>query len=308
MIIENELDSIKEINERQVLNSELLYSSRRFNFFNRNKCDYIYTHFDSKLSMFFGVKGNKLIAPFSAPFSYPRYASEFVKYNHVYDFFQSLKENIDISDIEQVKITLPPTFYNETMVSKISHSLGSVGFDLAYRDLNSHVVLRSVDKGSLPSSTKKAIRASDKHTNEIIFAETLKEKERAYNIIKENREMKGYPLRLSWEQVSETISQVAKAEFFIAVTNGTDAAAAMVFEINDKIVQVVYWGANHFGEKSHVMYYLPFQVMEYYHSKGFKYLDIGPSSEEGIISTGLNDYKQMIGCVNTMKETWMYNK
>jgi hypothetical protein len=41
MIIENELASIKEINEKQVLNSELLYSSRRFNFFNRSKCDYM---------------------------------------------------------------------------------------------------------------------------------------------------------------------------------------------------------------------------------------------------------------------------
>lgn len=308
MIIENELASIKEINEKQVLNSELLYSSRRFNFFNCSKCDYIYTHFDSKLSMFFGVKGNKLIAPFSAPFSFPRYASEFIKYNHVNDFFKSLKENVDVSKIEQVKITLPPTFYNETMVSKISHSLGTIGFELAFRDLNSHVVLNSKERENLPSTTKKAIRASDKHNNEIIHAETLEEKERAYNIIKENRVMKGYPLRLSWGQVSTTITDVAKAEFFITVTNGSDSAAAMVFEINEKVAQVVYWGANDLGEKSHAMYYLPFQVIEYYHSKGFEYLDIGPSSEEGVISTGLNDYKQMIGCVNTLKETWVYNK
>jgi hypothetical protein len=308
MISENELTSIKEINEKQVLNSELLYSSRRFNFFNRSKCDYIYTHFDSKLSMFFGVKGNKLIAPFSAPFSFPRYATEFVKYNHVYDFFKSLKEKVDVSEIEQVKITIPPTFYNETMVSKISHSLGALGYELVFRDLNSHIILNSESRQNLPSSTKKSVRASSKHKNQIIHAETLQEKERAYNIIKENRLMKGFPLRMSWEQVSATIADVAKAEFFITVTNGADSAAAMVFEINDKIAQVVYWGANELGEKFHAMYYLPFQIIEHYHLKGFEYLDIGPSSEEGIISTGLNDYKQMIGCVNTLKETWVYNK
>ncbi|GHX40398.1 hypothetical protein VCSRO108_2545 [Vibrio cholerae] len=307
MIVENEQISIREINEKQVISSELLYSSRRFNFFNRNKCDYIYTHFDSKLSMFFGVKGNKLIAPFSAPFSFPRYATDFLKYSHVYDFFKSLKEKVDASTIEEVRITIPPTFYNENIVSKISHSLEALGYVLAFRDLNSHIALNSHDREVLPSSTKKSIRASNKHKNEIIYADTIEEKERAYNIIKENRLMKGFPLRMSWEQVSATIN-VAKADFFIAVTNGYDSAAAMVFEINDKIAQVVYWGANELGEKSHVMYYLPFQIMEYYHLRGFKYLDIGPSSEEGVISTGLNDYKQMIGCANTLKETWVYNK
>jgi hypothetical protein len=308
MINENEQEALKEINERQALDSEILYSSRRFNFFNSDKCDYIYTHFDSKLSMFFGVKGKKLIAPFSAPFSFPRYVTEFIKYSHIYNFFKSLKEKVDTSEVDQIKITVPPTFYNETIVSKISHSLGAMGFELAFKDLNSHVILNSVDKENLPSKARSKMRMSAKYENEIIHASTLEDKERAYNIIKENREMKGYPLRLSWEQVSATISDVAKAEFFIAITNGTDSAAAMIFEIDEKVAQVVYWGANHSGEKSHVMYYLPFQVMEYYQSKGFKYLDIGPSSEEGVISTSLNDYKQMIGCVNTLKETWVYNK
>ena len=309
MITDNELFSLKEINEKQVIKSEILYSSRRFNFFNSSKCDYIYTHFDSKLSMFFGVKDNKLVAPFSSPFSFPRYVSDFIKYRHVYEFFDSLKNEVENSDnIDEVKITLPPTLYNDSMISKISHSLESLGFELAYRDLNSHINLNENEVDRLPSKTKKGVRSSKKYNNTMMQAITLEDKQRTYNIIKENRAMKGYPLRMSWDQVSATISEVAEADFFIAQTDGEDAAAAIVFEVANDIAQVIYWGGNYFGEKSHVMYYLPFEIMKYYKLKGFRYLDIGPSSEDGMVSNGLNDYKQMIGCVNTLKETWVYCK
>ncbi|ABV86728.1 hypothetical protein Spea_1402 [Shewanella pealeana ATCC 700345] len=308
MITNNELTSLKNINEGQSVKSEILYSSRKFNFFNRNKCDYVYTHFDSKMSMFFGVKDNVLIAPFSAPFALPRYVTDFVKYSHVYDFFEALKNDIEESNIEKVKLTIPPGFYNENIISKMSHSLNSLGFELLYKDLNSHISLKNEPFENLPSKCRNKIRASEKHNNSIVHAVTLEEKERAYNIIKENRVLKGYPLRLSWEQVKDTITNVAKAEFFISVTNDVDSAAAMIFEVSDNVAQVIYWGANQSGEKSHSMYYLPFKVIEYYKSRGFDYLDIGPSSEEGVINAGLNEYKQMIGCINTLKETWVYNK
>ena len=142
---------------------------------------------------------------------------------------------------------------------------------------------------------------------EHLKAETKEDKRRAYEIIKENRTSKGYPLKMTWEQVLSTVENVAKADFFITKTNDLESSAAIVFHINSHTVQVIYWGANPHGEKCNVMYYMPFKVMEYYKNIGIRYIDIGPSSELGNVSLGLNDFKQVIGSTNTLKETWIYN-
>jgi hypothetical protein len=248
MISDNEEYANKNINENQIIKNDFLFSSKKFNYFNKDKCDYIYTHITNKMCMYFGVKGVSLVAPFSAPFSFPRYASEHLKYLHIYNFFLDLKKKVDYSsNIEEIKITLPPFIYNESLISKISHCLDSLGFDLLYRDLNSHINLNFFIYDDLPSSTKKAVRLSGKQKNILIHAKSDDDKKRAYEIIKQNREMKGYPLRMSWEQVKDTTDKVAKSDFFILNSNGEDSAAAIVFHINNNVVQVVIFILfNHF--------------------------------------------------------------
>jgi hypothetical protein len=308
MIYDNANESKKAVNETQVSVNDLLYSSYKFNIFNKSKVEYIYTHFDNKISMMFGVKNGTIYAPFSAPFSFIRYSSEYLKYSHVHSFFSSLKNSFLNSDIQRLKITLPPSIYNESIISKISHSLGDLGFKLSYRDLNSHINLDEFEISSLPSSTKKAIRQSHKYECDFFKVDSIDDKKRAFDIIKENRGSKGYPLRMSWEQVLDTMNSVAQAHVFIALVDGEAVASAFVFEVKKDIAQVVYWGATDIGEKKNVMYFLPFQVINYFKELGFRFLDIGPSSEFGMVSHGLNDYKQLIGCNTSIKETWIIEK
>lgn len=309
MIYRNKCDVIKLINEKQIKKNDLVFSSMKFCEFNEDKCDGLYVHHDKKISMIFGIKNNAILAPFSAPFGFIRYASDYVKYSHVLNFFKSLKESVDNHDsINEIKIVLPPYFYNESMVTKISLALSELRFTLKYRDINSHIDLDKFSLDALPSSTKKAIRLSNSYSNDFRIAEKMEDKILAYNVIKENREMKGYPLRMSLEQVIATTKDIVKAHFFIATVEGEPAAAAIVFEISDTTAQVVYWGANEVGEKCNVMYFLPMEIIKYFKGLEKKNLDIGPSSEFGIISNGLNDYKQMIGCENSNKETWVYSK
>ncbi|QRK80801.1 hypothetical protein [Shewanella sp. LZH-2] len=308
MIYDNSSESKKVVNETQVSVYDLLYSSFKFNIFNQSKVEYIYTHFDNKISMIFGVNNGRISAPFSAPFSFIRYSSEYLKYSHIYSFFCSLKNSFLNSEIQSLKITLPPSIYNESIISKISHSLGDLGFKLSYRDLNSHINLNEFEVSLLPSSTKKAIRQSSKYECSFIKADSINDIRRAFDIINENRRSKGYPLRMSWDQMLDTINSVAKAHVFIAKVDGEEVASAFVFEVNNDIAQVIYWGATDIGENKNVMYFLPFQIFSYFKELGFRLLDIGPSSEFGVVSNGLNDYKQLIGCITSIKETWIIDK
>lgn len=309
MIYKNKQDVIKYINESQLKNNDLVFSSMKFNQFNEGKCDGLYIHVHKKLSLIFGIKGCVLSAPFSAPFSFVRYASDYVKYSQVLDFFVSLIEVVDGDDnISEVKITLPPYIYNQSMLTKVSLALGNSGFNIAYRDINSHFDLKNFCIDKLPSVTKKAIRANSNYANEFLVAETQSEKILAYNIIKQNRDMKGYPLRMSLEQVLDTAKNAVNSYFFISKVDSVPAAAAIVFEVSHDVVQVIYWGANELGERCSAMYFLPFKVLDFFKSINKMIVDIGPSSEYGVISNGLNDYKQMIGCDNSVKETWVYKK
>lgn len=52
---------------------------------------------------------------------------------------------------------------------------------------------------------------------------------RAYEVIRRNREERGFPLRMTLEQVWQTVSNVVQADFFVLEHEGEDVAAAQVF-------------------------------------------------------------------------------
>jgi lipid II:glycine glycyltransferase (peptidoglycan interpeptide bridge formation enzyme) len=130
---------------------------------------------------------------------------------------------------------------------------------------------------------------------------TQEEEAIAFAIIKKNREVRGFPLRMTWEQIEETI-KVIKADFFLLYNDSKETiASAMVFHINSKVVQVVYWGD--LPEFSHLktMNFLSYKIFEYYQDSTVEIIDIGPSTEDSIPNYGLCEFKESIGCDITTK-------
>jgi hypothetical protein len=81
------------------------------------------------------------------------------------------------------------------------------------------------------------------------------------------------------------------------VTHGTEhVAAALIFHVAPLVVQVIYWGdIPDFGNLK-PMNFLSFSVFKYYKQLGFNYVDIGPSTENGVPNHGLCEFKESIGC------------
>ena len=305
MIENNFATACNDIDENLFEDSYMLFSSKDFTKFNLSKCEYVYVHRYGKLHMFFGKVGDGLLAPFSAPFSFCRMSTSNVKYSEYLGLLQNLKEKLKLSELRYAKFVLPPFFYDMSSVTKFSFALQDSGSRIQSRDINSHFDLLNFDEESLFSSAKKAIRSARK--NMFVFSEalSLSEKKTVYDVIAENRASKGYPLRMCWDQVIRTAEGPAKARFFLVKKNDNPVASAIVFDVTKKVAQVIYWGATGDGERNKAMYYLPFELVKVYRDLGYEYLDIGPSSEDGVVSSGLNDYKQSIGCINSVKETWV---
>jgi len=184
-----------------------VFNTAAFNLLNKTKVSSL--HFllfiDTKprLGIITGIAKNELRTPFSAPFGGFSYVKE-VNLAQIEAALHKLITWSIAKGVKNVKIGLPPTMYSPSFISKITNVLyriGFVNFDDDYMQ-NLRKNARKNLKNALASNLQ--FRVCQKSDEQNI----------AYNIIADNRKSKGYPLRMTWEQVEET-RRIVKADFFL---------------------------------------------------------------------------------------------
>lgn len=296
--------------DRVVQSGRYAYNESWFHEINKDKADALYyLLFKSKkykFAIIAGVVKGVMKFPYSAPFS----------------LFEQLNADITIEDMEQaldlledfclgrqirkILFRLPPIFYDETYISKFQNCFLRKNYEIICMDLNYQYFIRDMDdfNSRLKRNAKKNLRIAEEQNYNLIYCETGEQKKRAYDIIGINRRNKGYPLRMSWEAVNETIVKM-QHDFFLLYLDNQAVAAAIIFKVCDEIYQVVYWGdVDGYSDKK-PMNYLSCHLYEYYCKKGIRVLDIGPSTEDGIPNYGLCSFKESIGCEVSSKVTFM---
>ncbi len=293
------------------VDAKIFFNSAKFNFLNKNKVDRVrYLLFKDKKYRFglcVGQKDDLFAAPFSAPFA------TFVNLKNDWSILQ-LEDAVrcfdDFVSSEKgsyVKFTLPPAFYAETLISAIQNILLRIGYKVKYHDLNFSLKLdkKFVDEYTclIPSNGRKNLNNALKNNLHFCRCETPEEKKIAYDIIKLNRQSRGYPLRMTWDQVNSTIDLV-RHDFFIVNNGNENLAAAVVFHVTNNIVQVIYWGDNPTFSALRPTNFLAYKLIQYYSKEDIAYLDIGISTEFGVPNYGLCDFKRSIGCNINAKFTF----
>lgn len=287
-----------------------VYNSVDFSELNKEKVDDIYYLIfkDKKirLGIILGLKDNFLLSPFSSPFGSFTFLRENISFQ-VIDKTIELLCRFAFDNKFSVKISLPPIFYSNDFISKIISSLYRSDFKLSYCDINHAFNTNKFNEyvKSLPYNGRKNLNNSKKHNLTLRKADSIGEIELAYEVIKLNREHRNYPLRMSFDAIKDTI-EVIKADFFNLFYNNECIASAQVFHVANDIVQIIYWGDKPGYGHIRPMNYLAFKLFEYYKNLGVKFIDIGPSSEEGVPNYGLADFKESIGCTVSNKYTFSY--
>lgn len=201
-----------------------------------------------------------------------------------------------------VHITLPPLVYDTTQLSKWVNVLQRYAtaqcidlnyhFDLSLVPVYEQIVARDA-RWSLH-------RAAGSEFAFVPLGDTDDDINRAYAVIRANREEHGYPLRMTLQAVKDT-SKILKADFFVMTHEGVDIAAAQVYHVADGIVQVIYWGDLKAYAHLRTMNRFALEIFTHYHRQGVKIIDIGPSSTDGTPNHGLCEFKESIGCAVTPK-------
>ena len=288
---------------RIVINPYHIFGSAGFNQVNAAKCDSVhYLLFkDSKyrLGIIGGIRNNAFLSPFSAPFGGFSFLQEDVRISYIDEAIILLTTWAKAQALSALKITLPPTIYQESFLAKQINSLYRNGFSIDKTDLNYAYHLSSFTEeypASIWYNARKNLKIALVNNFSFKKAALDIEKETAYNIIRQNREARGFPLRLTWQQV-QTTAAVIPADFFLVENEAAiEVAAAIVFHVAAGIVQVIYWGDLPEYANLKTMNFLSFKVFEHYHQLNIKIIDIGPSTEDSIPNYGLCEFKESIGC------------
>lgn len=295
-ITETTAAEYKEVFKR----TQHIYNSVEFSELNKYKVEKLHYLFFEDTKIRFGIvlgeNADNLLSPFSAPFG---------------GLCFNRPQNIEFIDeaVQQLKsfgeehhkktiITLPPTIYEQCQTAQCINSLSRAG-KISYNEINYHFNIpyfhnyESIIERNAKKNLHKALKEEFTFTH--VCNDNTEDIIRAYNVIKANREEHGYPLRMSVENVLNTI-KIIPADFFILTHSGCDVAAAQIFHVADGICQVIYWGDLRQYNSIRPMNYLAYRIFEHYYKEGIRILDIGPSTEHGIPNYGLCNFKESIGC------------
>lgn len=255
-----------------------------------------------RMGIVLGYSGGQWRCPFSAPFGDIECRKP-QALEHIYDFISELRHTL--AD-DPISITLPPAFYSPDHYAALTGVLANFAKSTVW-DYNYHYPLsQAADPEAYMNS-----QARNKYRNALLHPyrfELTTDIDAAYEVIRQNRESKGYPLAMSLDQVKATVSPQGpvKADFFLLTDQetGQHAAAAMAYHAAPGIIQIIYWGDAPGHAAARPMNLLPFRIFAHYREQGARIVDIGPSSSAGIPSPGLCRYKESIGCRLALKPTF----
>lgn len=290
-------------------NYQYFYNSMQFHKLNKGKVENVefllFEEKKKKLALAIGIGNNCIKVPYSAPFGIFEKLQKHIKLEEIDEALDLLEQYARDKGIGSILFRLPPSFYDEAFISKIHNCLLRKGYKIDYCDLNYQIFISNMEHymQTLLRNAKKNLNHALKENFDFVHCDDIGEKQEAYKVIKSNRERKGYPLRMTCEQVMDTI-KITEHDFFLLKSQGVSIAAAIIFKVNSFCYQVVYWGDIEGYEAKRPMNMLAYKVCEFYCQKGIQVLDIGPSTEEGIPNYGLCDYKESIGCDVSTKHTY----
>lgn len=255
-----------------------------------------------RFGIILGEQDNTLKSPFSAPF-----ASFTMRGRQRLEYMEEAADLLVLYAKKRGKrllLTLPSMIYGEAEFSEWIN-IFSRKINVVSVDLNYHFELSRYDNyvDNIERNARKNLKHALRQNFDFqqLHTSHREDLERMYTVISRNRRERGFPLRMTFEQVWTTVNNVLKADIFVLSHNGEDTAAALVYHVTDDIAQVVYWGDIREYSQLRPMNMLTYSLFQHYRKAGVRILDIGISTENGIPNFGLCEFKESIGCSVSLK-------
>ena len=307
-----ELDS--DVYAKEFANPHACYLRTDFNLLNSEKVDavrffaFVSDAQDSgcRIGFVVGEKGDEWDSPYSAPFGGFACAKG-VATDEIDEAIMALPAFVSASR-KKLHVTLPPAFYNQNFLTKCVSSMIRAGFALRYVDINHSMNLMDPKpyEKRLWNMAKRNLKQAMACSYDLRDEKTPEGMAACYEVIRKNREYRGYPLKMSLEALKKT-STIVPVHFYSLNLDGKPVAASIVYRVAPKIIQIIYWGDAPGFEEYRPMNLLAFKMYELFHALGMEYVDIGISTEYGKPNVGLCAFKESVGCVADLKYSFDFD-
>ena len=286
-----------------------VYNTAKYNRINEDKTErvwylLIYKGNSLRFSAVFGEDKGIVRNPFSAPFGYPEVIRKDAGVEDFYCAFDAMESFFIDQGVKGVDLYPAPEYFSPNIITTWQNILLNKGYRVDYSDVNyafldlNELVIDYEKK--IFNNARKNLNVSKQNGCEFIICDSAEQYHVAYEIIKENRKIRKHPLHMKEEDLNKTIPIVG-GEWFLVRSEGEYIASSLVYPVTKDIAQVIYWGDLPDYAYKRPTNFLSYELIKYFANKGYKHLDVGISTVEGIANYGLCDFKESIGCSRTSK-------
>lgn len=236
--------------------------------------------------------------------------NETIEIQLIEQFLNVIKEYLIKIGARTISIKCPPFSHDLATCSIMTNILLRQGFRLSSHELNydmkvdGRAFIDRIDYGNI-KRVRKCIR-------ENLFAAQVGSDEylKVYQVIKENRERRGFPLSMSSEQLGKMVEIFPEKMYFFSVYLDKEMssmlAAAVCIALTDKILYVFYWGDIAGTESYSPIALLASTIYEFCQKQGFIVLDVGTSTILGEPSYGIVKFKRNLGFSESLKLSFVW--
>ena len=281
--------------------STFLFHKPEFIF--RSPENQIITFEENESKIHFSRIGNLLISLDKSPFGSFVITSRTTK-NKLRSLVEKFEDWSRQEGIANLLIRSFPEIYEPEQSALVKETLIGSGFSIKYEDVTQVI---PVTEGSMNLNTHKKRRLRQAESLDFSFREiALNHLEEAYSLIVESRESKGYPVTMTFKDLEAMFKLFPRDYLLFGVFDKNNLiATSACIKVNDKILYCFYIGdALAFRPHSPITLLIS-GIYEYCQTNDFKMLDLGISTDKGILNKGLYAFKKTFGTFDSYKLTFL---
>jgi hypothetical protein len=259
-----------------------------------------------QIGLIAGVKNQMMLSPFSAPFGGFHFKNENVYVSVIDKFINSVKKYIATHSYKGIELVLPPDIYNMSFNAKVVNSLIRQGFGQVVPEITNWIDLSQFTGSFKQKNSREYYRQALRNGLDFCPAEDIQEKLMIYTLIAKNRARMGRPIYMTFDDILET-GKLWKTDFFkVSDPNGSIIASAIFYRFLPEIGYAVFWGDSEQGRPLRAMDFLVHNLWNFYKDLGYRFLDMGISTESGLPNEGLLRFKESHDIVSSLRYRFIW--
>lgn len=253
-----------------------------------------------------GIKNGILKSPFSAPFGGFHFSKENLYISEIDRFVDALQSFIVSRRYKGIELIIPPDIYHQTFNTKLVSSLLRHSFRPILPEITNWVDLQQFNGSFSQKNSREYYRQAVRNNLSFSLTSDEAEMEEIYDLIFQNRTKLGRPIFMTLKDILNT-GKLWPADFFkVCSSEQVIVASAIFYRFHPKICYAVFWGDNEAGRPLRAMDYLVFSLWSYYKNLGFKYVDLGISTEAGSPNEGLLRFKESHEAISSLRYKFIW--